>query len=151
MIWKHGSTRHADDLNWRVNALYCILVALMRCTSSVALDFDNRRVLCLWLRSSAWLECRPVTADVAGSNPVGVAVALPDGSATRRWFCIGGFCCMIVSVAMMKLFIVIDNRIVEAWLRSSVVERLPVEEDVAGSSPVGVALLRIFWELESLS
>lgn len=113
MIWKHGSTRHADDLNWRVNALYCILVALMRCTSSVALNFDNRRVLCLWLRSSAWLECRPVTADVAGSNPVGVAVALSDGSATRRWFCIGGFfCCMIVSVAMMKLFIVIDNRIV---------------------------------------
>lgn len=51
---------------------------------------------------------------------------------------------MIVSVAMMKLFIVIDNRIVKAWLRSSVVERLPVEEDVAGSNPVGVALLRIF-------
>lgn len=151
MILSDGSARHADDLNWRVNALYCILVALMRCTSSVALNFDNRRVLCLWLRSSAWLECRPVTADVAGSNPVGVAVALPDGSATRRWFCIGGFCCMIVSVAMMKLFIVIDNRIVEAWLRSSVVERLSVEEDVAGSSPVGVALLRIFWELESLS
>lgn len=58
---------------------------------------------------------------------------------------------MIVSVAMMKLFTVIDNRIVEAWLRSSVVERLSVEEDVAGSSPVEVALLRIFWELESLS
>lgn len=92
MIWKHGSARHANDLNWRVNALYCILVALMRCTSSVALDFDNRRVLlCLWLRSSAWLECRPVTADVAGSNPVGVAVALSDGNATRRWFCIGEF------------------------------------------------------------
>lgn len=51
---------------------------------------------------------------------------------------------MIVSVAMMKLFIVIDNRIVEAWLRSSVVERLPVEKEVAGSSPVEVALLRIF-------
>lgn len=66
-------------------------------------------------------------------------------------FALAGFCCMIVSVAMMKLFIVIDNRIVEAWLRSSVVERLPVEEDVAGSSPVGVALLRIFWELVLLS
>lgn len=51
---------------------------------------------------------------------------------------------MIVSVAMMKLFIVIDNRIVEAWLRSSVVERLSVEEDVAGSSPVEVASLRMF-------
>lgn len=51
---------------------------------------------------------------------------------------------MVVSVAMMKLFTAIDNRIVEAWLRSSVVERLSVEEDVAGSSPVGVALLRIF-------
>ena len=151
MVLSDGPARHADDLNWRVNALYCILVALMRCTSSVALDFDNRRVLCLWLRSSAWLECRPVTADVAGSNPVGVAVALPDDSATRRCFALAGFCCMIVSVAMMKLFIVIDNRIVEAWLRSSVVERLPVEEDVAGSSPVGVALLRIFWELVLLS
>lgn len=63
----------------------------------------------LWLRSSAWLECRPVTADVAGSNPVGVAVALPDGNATRRCFALASFYCMIVSVAMMKLFIVIDN------------------------------------------
>ena len=27
-----------------------------------------------------WLECRPVTAEVAGSNPAGVAIPLCEGS-----------------------------------------------------------------------